>query len=146
MGRPCTICAHPKRRWIDQAIAKGTPKRRIAVKYGCAETTLFRHEKTHLRRELVEAAEAKGVELRLDRGWSVAEKLLQCIDMAEEGIKTAKRERDKIAWHRELRSALTDIARMGIEQEARRRGRSEDRDVSPAVAKLIEDLEGGRTP
>jgi hypothetical protein len=69
MGRHCTICHHPHRDDIDLALMlhEGT-YRRIAARYGVAETSLRRHEHDHL-----------GMSLKLSKGRDAmlsAEKLL----------------------------------------------------------------------
>ena len=40
MGRPCTICAHPQREGIQQALAAGDSFRDVAVSYAVSKTAL----------------------------------------------------------------------------------------------------------
>ena len=57
MPRVCTICTHPQRDEIDQAILAGQPLRRIAPRYGVTETSLRRHRDNHLAKALEKARE-----------------------------------------------------------------------------------------
>ena len=61
MPRKCTVCAHPKREEIDQAIVDGVPYRAIACRYGVGREAVRRHALHHLPRTLAKAHEAKEV-------------------------------------------------------------------------------------
>lgn len=50
MPKRCTICHHPRRAEIEDAIAHGVSLRRIAERCGVSKTALIRH-KTHARLE-----------------------------------------------------------------------------------------------
>jgi hypothetical protein len=72
--RVCTVCTHPKRAEIDQAIALGTHvKRRIASENGISEASLWRHAANCLEPALLEAvgrtqaADSKKLANRVDR-------------------------------------------------------------------------------
>ena len=65
LRRPCTVCSHPQRREIDEALVGGSRTiRDIAGQFEVAPTSLRRHAKHHLveaikrGKELVEAARA----------------------------------------------------------------------------------------
>jgi len=64
MPRICTICSHPSRDSIEQAILAGKALRRIAKDYSVSESSLRRHRDKHLRdllaksKELAELARA----------------------------------------------------------------------------------------
>lgn len=59
MGRTCTICRHPDRASIEEALVRGEPFRLIAARYGLSPQALRRHKAAHLPPAL---ARAKGVE------------------------------------------------------------------------------------
>jgi len=60
MGRPCSICNHPKRRWIDAALSKGESLRDIAERFAVSKTSLSRHHTTCMAREkIIKIAKAK---------------------------------------------------------------------------------------
>ncbi len=44
-GPSCSVCAHPQRAEIDQAIQAGTPLRDIEKQYGTSKSSLSRHSK-----------------------------------------------------------------------------------------------------
>jgi len=67
MPRKCTICEHKHRKKIDKALVDGVSYRDIAGRFNVSRTTLSRHKKEHLPRNLArgkkakEAAEADGL-------------------------------------------------------------------------------------
>jgi predicted DNA-binding protein YlxM (UPF0122 family) len=62
MAQLCSICTHPQRAEIDQAILTGTPLRNIAERYSVSTTALHRHKKNgHIEQQLVKAEEAKEI-------------------------------------------------------------------------------------
>jgi transposase-like protein len=54
----CTICYHPERDAIEQALLMGESFRAVAVHFGTSATALFRHRQGHLAVALVKAQEA----------------------------------------------------------------------------------------
>jgi transposase-like protein len=44
MPRPCSVCEHPDRQAIEQALATQEPYRRIATRYGTSPAALYRHQ------------------------------------------------------------------------------------------------------
>ena len=44
MPRTCTVCRHPQRTPIDEALILGQSLRNIAKRFGTSVTALFRHE------------------------------------------------------------------------------------------------------
>src|SRR4051812_26883739 len=48
MPRVCTVCQHPDRAAIDQALVSGTPIPRIAALHRVSEDALARHKTGHL--------------------------------------------------------------------------------------------------
>jgi hypothetical protein len=48
MARSCTICTHPERQAIDQALASGATMRELAAKYRVSPDAMERHNGAHL--------------------------------------------------------------------------------------------------
>src|SRR5215217_4174599 len=59
MPRVCTVCSHEERDAIEDAFIAGTPKRRIAARYGVTEQALRRHIREHLPELLSLARDAE---------------------------------------------------------------------------------------
>lgn len=59
MPQPCTVCTHPERAAIDQALVKGAPNRRIAEEYGVTEQAIRRHLGGHVPEALAQAQAAE---------------------------------------------------------------------------------------
>ena len=55
MPRTCTICRHPQKAEIDEALLAGTPFRNIAKRYGTSSAALVRHKSKDLPAALVKA-------------------------------------------------------------------------------------------
>lgn len=61
-GRPCSVCADPRRSDIEAAIVGGAEGfRAISRRYGIGRHALQRHARTHLRAELAAAESARKV-------------------------------------------------------------------------------------
>jgi DNA-binding transcriptional ArsR family regulator len=50
----CTICRHPKRKEIEDALVRRVPMRRIARRYGVSKSAVGRHILSHVAEELLE--------------------------------------------------------------------------------------------
>ncbi len=62
MPRPCSICKHPQRADIDQAIAKRqTSNTEIASLFGVTEAAIRRHASNHIPPALAKASQAAEV-------------------------------------------------------------------------------------
>ncbi len=61
MPRTCTICTHPDRSSIDQALIGGEPFRHIANRFGTSTASLQRHKTGHLPLTLRKAHDAEEV-------------------------------------------------------------------------------------
>lgn len=61
MARKCTVCAHPERDAIDQALMEETSLRTIAVQWSVSKTALVRHKADHIPVFLAKAKEAAEV-------------------------------------------------------------------------------------
>ena len=59
MPQPCTICTHPERAAIDQALVGTAPYLRIAEQYGVSEQAIRRHAAGHLPEALAKGETAK---------------------------------------------------------------------------------------
>ncbi len=115
MPRRCTVCKHPEREAIDQALAaSGDPYRTISDRYGVSKTALLRHHGTHLPEELVKAQEAEEV-ARADRllGEIIGLKgrALGILDKAE----AAREYRPAVAAIREARGCIELLAKLAGE-------------------------------
>lgn len=87
MPQTCTICRHPERAAVDQALL--TPKeslRNIAKRFETSDTALFRHKRDHLSAALVKAQEAKEAaqgESLFDQFQRLHGRTLKVLDQAE---------------------------------------------------------------
>ena len=61
MARSCSVCSHPKRDEIDQALVRGEPIRAIARRFGLSKDSIRRHAQNHLPAKLAKATEAQEV-------------------------------------------------------------------------------------
>jgi hypothetical protein len=59
LPRRCTVCDHPERRSIDEALVSGAPYRGIAKRFGLSESAAFRHKSEHLPAHLLKAREVE---------------------------------------------------------------------------------------
>ena len=61
MPRRCTVCDHPKRHGIDEALVSGAPYRSVAKRFGLSESAVYRHKTEHLVAHLLKAKEVEEV-------------------------------------------------------------------------------------
>jgi hypothetical protein len=61
MPRPCTICHHPQREAIDQALVAGEAFRNIAQRFAASSDAVYRHKQDHLPQHLCQAKAAQEV-------------------------------------------------------------------------------------
>src|SRR5829696_7179067 len=61
MPRRCTVCDHPERHSIDEALVSGASYRSVAKRFGLSESAVYRHKTEHLPAHLVKAKEAEEV-------------------------------------------------------------------------------------
>src|SRR5215218_3476046 len=59
MPRRCTVCDHPKRHGIDEALVTGAPYRSVAKRFELSESAVYRHKTEHLPAHLSKAREAE---------------------------------------------------------------------------------------
>jgi hypothetical protein len=59
--RRCTVCDHPKRHGIDEALVGGAPYRSVAKRFELSESAVYRHKTEHLPAHLLKAREVEVV-------------------------------------------------------------------------------------
>jgi hypothetical protein len=59
MPRRCTVCDHPERHSIDEALVIGAPYRSVAKRFGLSESAVYRHKTEHLPVHLLKAREVE---------------------------------------------------------------------------------------
>ncbi|MCK9569670.1 hypothetical protein M0R72_12075 [Candidatus Pacearchaeota archaeon] len=85
----CSICAHKKRKQIDQSVADGVSYRRIAEVFGVGEKSVERHVNNgHVLKDI----EAAATENQIDRGAALQKKLDTAYDLALEAARKAKKQ------------------------------------------------------
>jgi len=74
MGRLCTVCAHPERQTLDEALERGRALRDIAAQFGVSKAALHRHYHHRLAAaEALEKSSAQGtvsLPRRESRSWT----------------------------------------------------------------------------
>jgi hypothetical protein len=55
MPRRCTVCDHPERHSIDEALVTGAPYRSVAKQFEVSESAVYRHKTEHLPTHLLKA-------------------------------------------------------------------------------------------
>jgi hypothetical protein len=87
MPRRCTVCDHPERHSIDEALVTGAPYRSVAKRFGLSESAVYRHKAEHLpthllkAREVEQVAQADGL---LDQVRNLQTHALDILERAEE--------------------------------------------------------------
>src|SRR5215216_6420827 len=59
MPRRCTVCDHPERHGIDQALVTGAPYRGVAKRFELSESAVYRHKTEHIPAHLLKAREVE---------------------------------------------------------------------------------------
>jgi hypothetical protein len=59
MPRRCTVCDHPERHGIDEALVNAAPYRSIAKRFELSESAVYRHKTEHLPAHLLKAKDAE---------------------------------------------------------------------------------------
>jgi hypothetical protein len=111
MPRSCTICGHPDREAIDQALVEGRPNRRIAAHHDVTERAVRNHKANHLPASLAKAQEAEEVaqaDELLDQVQDLQRRTLAILEAAEE----TNQHRTALSAIREARSNLELLARL----------------------------------
>src|SRR5215471_17288056 len=129
MPRACTICAHPQRDRIDQALLAGQPLREITGRVPIRKSALHRH-KQHLHTTLTRAKMAD----EALRGDSLLEDLRGLAAEASRLKQKAERSGDL----RTAMAGLRELARL-IEIRARVVGKLRDREINFNVLSVSVD-------
>ena len=115
MARKCSVCQHPEIDKINQRIASGESHRSIARRFGFSSSTVDRHVKNCLSKQLLAAEEAKAQageathgERLLQRAEAYESKALQLMITAE----THGDIRAAIAALRETRECMKTLAQL----------------------------------
>lgn len=86
MSRPCSVCQHPNRKAIDEALVGGQPIRAIAGRYHAGRDSVARHLRSHVSPALVKVAarreerEATTLLGRMERLIQRTERLLEAAE------------------------------------------------------------------
>lgn len=59
MPRRCTVCDHPERHSIDEALVSGAPYRSVAKRFELSESSVYRHKTEHLPAHLLKARDVE---------------------------------------------------------------------------------------
>jgi transposase-like protein len=59
MPRRCTVCDHPQRQSIDEALVTGAPYRSVAKRFELSDSAVYRHKSEHLPAHLLKAREVE---------------------------------------------------------------------------------------
>jgi hypothetical protein len=87
MPRGCTICEHPNREAMDEALVGGASNRSLASLYDVSEAAVRRHKANHLPAKLVMAHVAEEVaqaDILLEQVRDLQRRALEILDKAEE--------------------------------------------------------------
>jgi transposase-like protein len=120
MPRRCTVCDHPERRGIDEALVTGAPYRSVAKRFGLSESAVYRHKTEHLPAHLLKAREVEEAARADDLLAQVRNLQTHALDILERAEKS-----------RDLRSALSAIsqARGNLELLGKLAGELDERPV-----------------
>jgi transposase-like protein len=120
MPRRCTVCDHPQRHGIDQALVTGAPYRSVAKRFGLSESAVYRHKTEHLPAHLLKAREAEVVAQADDLLEQVRHLQSRALDILERAEKAG-----------DLRTALAAIsqARGNLELLGKLAGQLDERPV-----------------
>ena len=112
MPRECTVCAHPNRAEIDEALIAGVSSAEIAGRYRTiGERAIRRHRTNHVPETLAKAHEAEEVaraDSLLEQVRELQERALEILDKAEE----AGELRTALGAIREARGNLELLAKL----------------------------------
>src|SRR5215208_6364728 len=125
MPRRCTVCDHPERNSIDQALVNVAPYRSVAKRFELSESAVYRHKTEHLPVHLLKAREIEEVAQADDLLEQVRHLQTHAIDILERAEKSG-----------DLRTALAAIsqARGNLELLGKLAGELDER---PQVNLLI---------
>src|SRR5688572_3186367 len=142
MPRRCTVCDHPQRHIIDEALVSGTPYRSVAKRFELSESAVYRHKVEHLPAHLLKAKEVEEAARADDLLDQVRHLQAHALDILERAEKAG-----------DLRTALAAIsqARGNLELLGKLAGELDDRPqlnvlVSPEWLELRAVIVGALEP
>jgi len=120
MPRRCTVCDHPQKHGIDQALVTGAPYRSVARQFELSESSVYRHKIDHLPVHLLRAKEVEEVARADDLLDQVRNLQTHALDILERAEKAG-----------DLRTALAAIsqARGNLELLGKLAGELDERPV-----------------
>jgi hypothetical protein len=120
MPRRCTVCDHPERHSIDEALVTGAPYRSVAKRFALSESSVYRHKTEHLPVQLLKAREVEEAARADDLLEQVRNLQTHALDILERAEKTG-----------DLRTALAAIsqARGNLELLGKLAGELDERPV-----------------
>ena len=111
MPRSCTVCEHPDREAVDEALVGGASNRSLASLYDVSEAAVRRHKANHLPAKLVMAQAAEEVAQAddlLDQMQDLQARTLAILEAAE----STNQHRTALSAIREARSNLELLAKL----------------------------------
>jgi hypothetical protein len=120
MPRACTICAHPKRKAIDKALAADDPVRGLSALYRVSEDALSRHRDKHLPARMAEASQAQAV--------SHGDTLIEQLERLTADARSIKGKAEAAADYRTALAGIRELVRI-VELLAKLRGELDERAV-----------------
>jgi transposase-like protein len=120
MPRRCTVCEHPERHGIDEALVTGAPYRSVARRFELSESAVYRHKTEHLSAHLLKAREVEEAARADDLLVQVRNLQAHALDILERAEKSG-----------DLRTALAAIsqARGNLELLGKLAGELDERPV-----------------
>jgi hypothetical protein len=120
MPRRCTVCDHPQRPGIDEALVSGSPYRSVAKHFRLSDSSVYRHKTEHLPAHLLKAREVEEVALADDLLEQVRNLQTHALDILERAENAG-----------DLRTALASIsqARGNLELLGKLAGELDERPV-----------------
>lgn len=107
----CTVCAHPEREAVDEALVSGDSNRATASRYGLTRSSVDRHRKAHLSAALVKIQQQR----ESLRETSLADRLEANIARLEAILAASADVRAFVAANAEIRKTLELIGRLSGE-------------------------------
>src|SRR5215218_7820270 len=142
MPRKCTVCDHPERHDIDEALVSGAPYRSVAKRFELSESAVYRHKTEHLPAHLLKAREVEAAARADDLLEEVRQLQGHALDILERAEKSG-----------DLRTALAAIsqARGNLELLAKLAGELDERpmvnlNISPQWLELRAVIVGALEP
>jgi hypothetical protein len=142
MPRRCTVCDHPQRHGINEALVTGAPYRSVAKRFRLSDSAVYRHKTEHLPAHLLKAREVEETARADDLLAQVMNLQVHALDILERAEETG-----------DLRTALAAIsqARGNLELLGKLAGELDERpvvnlNVSPQWLELRAVIVGALEP